>query len=229
MSPFFRFPRTPHLAWLGAAAPRDDKVLSPADVQELLRDEVVVEEKLDGANVGVSLDSHGRLQAQNRGNHLVRLHAPPQFKPLFRWLDERRADLVPGLSPELILFGEWCYAIHSVRYDALPDWFLGFDVYDRGPARFWSVARRNTLLERLGVKVVPTLATGRFDLPALRGLLGPSRFGDGNAEGLYVRRDDGPFLAMRAKLVRPEFVQDITGHWSDRALEPNRLASSSGR
>ncbi|MGV3590570.1 MAG: DNA ligase, partial [Gammaproteobacteria bacterium] len=29
MDEFFRFPHTPHIAWLGAGMPRDDKVLAP--------------------------------------------------------------------------------------------------------------------------------------------------------------------------------------------------------
>jgi len=41
--PFFRFPHTPHLAWLGRGTPRDDKVLSPADAAGLLAGDVVIE------------------------------------------------------------------------------------------------------------------------------------------------------------------------------------------
>jgi hypothetical protein len=44
MTDFFRFPHTPHLAWLGPGVPRDDKVLAPAEAQALLAGEVVVEE-----------------------------------------------------------------------------------------------------------------------------------------------------------------------------------------
>lgn len=42
MTEFFRFPRTPHLAWLGEGQPRDDKVLAPAEANELLGGQVVV-------------------------------------------------------------------------------------------------------------------------------------------------------------------------------------------
>jgi len=33
---FFRFPHTPHVAWLGQGQPRGDKVLSTAEAQSLL-------------------------------------------------------------------------------------------------------------------------------------------------------------------------------------------------
>ena len=68
VSQFFRFPRTPHLAWLGDALPRDDKLLSASEARALLAEDVAVEEKLDGANLGISVGADGKLRAQNRGN-----------------------------------------------------------------------------------------------------------------------------------------------------------------
>src|SRR6185312_9818856 len=113
MPEFFRFPHTPHLAWLGEGTPRDDKVLSPAEARELLADDVVVEEKLDGANLGISVDPAGGLRLQNRGQHLV----PPfggQFSRATGWLAQHAHALSSTLGPDLILFGEWCAARHSV-------------------------------------------------------------------------------------------------------------------
>jgi ATP-dependent RNA circularization protein (DNA/RNA ligase family) len=221
---FFRFPHTPHLAWLASGAPRDDKVLSPQEAGDLLSGEVLVEEKVDGANIGLSVDGEGNLQAQNRGSYLTREASHPQFKPLFRWLDARRDALIDSLFPDLILFGEWCYAVHSVRYTKLPDWFLAFDVYDQSRAEFWSAVRRDELVNRLGLELAPRLAKGHFDLGGIQHLLSQSHLGDDPAEGLYVRRDEGGRLVARAKLVRPEFVQSIEEHWSRFAPRPNLLA-----
>jgi hypothetical protein len=142
-------------------------------------------------------------------------------------LEARRERLVEALGQHLILFGEWCFAVHSVRYDALPDWFLAFDVYDREAGRFWSSARRDALVDQLGLARVPVVARGRFSLAEVQKLLGPSCFTPGLMEGLYLRRDQGGFLAARAKLVRPEFVQAIEEHWSSRPLERNGLVSLS--
>lgn len=85
MSVFFRFPHTPHIAWLGEGTPRDDKVLAPAEAGALLAGEVVVEEKLDGANLGLSLAPDGSLRAQNRGQYLAEPQAG-QFSRLTAWL-----------------------------------------------------------------------------------------------------------------------------------------------
>jgi hypothetical protein len=127
-----------------------------------------------------------------------------------------------------MLFGEWCFAVHSVRYDALPDWFLAFDVYDREAGRFWSAERRDVLVHELGLARVPELARGRFTLAEVQKLLGPSRLAPGLMEGLYLRRDRDGFLDARAKLVRSEFVQAIEEHWSSRPLERNALAPAAG-
>lgn len=219
---FFKFPHTPHLAWLSSHSPRQDKVLSPADAREFLSAEVLVEEKVDGANLGISVSPSGELRAQNRGSYLgPRAH--PQFQPLWPWLEARREQLVQALGSRLILFGEWCFAVHSVHYDALPDWFLAFDVYDRHASRFWSSQRRDALVEALGLAHVPVIARGRFSLESIQKLLGPSRLAPVPMEGLYVRRDQGDFLDARAKLVRAEFVQAIEEHWSSRPMQRNGL------
>ncbi len=225
MTTFFRFPHTPHLAWLGKGQPRDDKVLSPAEAVALLARQVTVEEKVDGANVGISVDEHGELRAQNRGSFLAREASHPQFKPLFRWLDERRAALEAALFPGLLLFGEWCHVVHSVAYDRLPDWFLAFDIYDRTLGRFWSVPRRDQLVRQLGLALIPRVAHGRFDLAGLERLFGKSQLANTDAEGLYIRSDEGDHLVARAKLVRAEFTQAIDEHWSKRAMRTNTLAA----
>jgi ATP-dependent RNA circularization protein (DNA/RNA ligase family) len=223
---FFKFPHTPHLTWLSSAPVRHDKVLSPPEARELLGGEVLVEEKVDGANLGISVGPAGELRAQNRGSYLG-TRASPQFQPLWPWLEARRQQLVGALGRHLMLFGEWCFAVHSVRYDALPDWFLAFDVYDRQAGRFWSSARRDALVESLGLQCVPVVARGHFTVDEVVKLLGPSRLTQAPMEGVYLRRDAGDFLLSRAKLVRPEFVQAIEEHWSSRPLERNTLAAPS--
>lgn len=221
MTGFHRFPHTPHLAWLGPGQPRDDKVLTPADATEFLTAEVIAEEKVDGANVGFSLSDDGTLLVQNRGTYLTADHCHAQFQPLFRWLRGKEDAIAEALFPDLMLFGEWCYAVHSVRYGKLPDLFLAFDIFDRSRSQFRSVDRRNRLVADLGLRVVPEVARGHFSLHALKALLGPSQLTHGPAEGIYVRRESGDFLTARAKLVRPEFVQAIEEHWSRRGLQAN--------
>lgn len=224
MTGFFRFPHTPHLTCLGECSPRDDKVMSPNDVTSLLAADVLVEEKLDGANVGVSLDPDGGLRAQNRGQYLAEPHAG-QFVRLPAWLAQHDEGLLAVLTPNLILFGEWCAARHSLDYAALPDWFLLFDVYDRSAQRFWSSTRRNALANSAGLVTVQTVVHGKTTLTALKQLVitKQSYYRQGPLEGVVIRRESADWCEARAKLVRPDFTQSIDTHWRKRAIEWNRI------
>lgn len=229
MTDFFRFPHTPHIAWLGQGSPRDDKVLSPHEVTELLAAEVVVEEKLDGANIGFSLAPDGSLRAQNRGQYLAEPHAG-QFARLPAWLAQHGDGLRSVLTPKLIVFGEWCAARHSLDYAALPDWFLLFDVYDRTAGQFWSTTRRNELASRAGLLTVPQVQQGKVTVSDLKKLVSDttSRYRAGPLEGVVIRRESVDWCEARAKLVRPDFTQTIDTHWRTRALEWNRVDYVSG-
>ena len=230
MSSFFRFPHTPHIAWLAAGAPRDDKVLSPEEAQALLADEVVLEEKLDGANLGFSVSPEGQLRAQNRGQYLEGLGGalPGQFVRLSPWLAQHEDRLFDALGTDLIAFGEWCAARHSLDYPTLPDWWLLFDVYDRQQGRFWSTARRDAWARDNGLVVVPRLHLGHVTEADLRQAVAgrTSRFRPGPLEGVVVRHEDADWLQARGKLVRPDFTQAIESHWRNRAIEWNQLDRS---
>lgn len=223
---FFRFPHTPHLTWLGTGTPRDDKVLSPAEAQALLAGDVVIEEKLDGANLGFSLGPEGDLRAQNRGQYLIEPHTG-QFARLPAWLAQHGEALRAALTPDLILFGEWCAARHSLDYATLPDWWLLFDVYDRTTSQFWSTPRRNALSAAAGLAAVPTLAAGPTSVRALTQQVTtrPSRYRQGPLEGLVIRQESALWCQARAKLVRADFTQAIETHWRRRSITWNRLGS----
>ncbi|OOY15866.1 RNA ligase family protein [Thioclava sp. DLFJ4-1] len=225
MNEFFRFPHTPHLVWLGSGNPRGDKVLSQNQVGELLSGEVIVEEKIDGANLGISRGEDGEIWLQNRGSYL----SPPyrgQFTRIASWLGEREEGLSSVLSSEKILFGEWCAAKHSLLYDRLPDWFLLFDVYCRSKKQFLSTAQRNAIARSGGLSTVPEIARGRFTLGQLTDLLlnEESQVRAGSMEGIIIRSEGDALSSARAKLVRPDFTQAIHEHWSSRPLSWNRLA-----
>jgi hypothetical protein len=231
MTEFFRFPPTPHLAWLGRGDLRGDKVLSAAEAAALLSADVVLEEKLDGANLGFSLSADGELRAQNRGQYLTE-PLGGQFARLPQWLAMHSSGIGDALLAHadhgLMLFGEWCAARHSLDYTRLPDWFVLFDVLETKSNRFWSSARRDVLAAQVGLATTPRLSSGRFKLAEITAKLDswPSCFRDGPLEGIVVRRESAQWCESRAKLVRADFAQAIGEHWRNRRLEWNRLAAA---
>jgi ATP-dependent RNA circularization protein (DNA/RNA ligase family) len=220
---FHKFPHTPHLLWLGEGSPRDDKILNRAEAVEFLSAQVIVEEKVDGANLGFSLGSDGRVRAQSRGRFLTPGRSHAQWEPLWAWLAERRVELEEGLRAGLLLYGEWCFARHTIPYDALPDWFLGFDILEIESGRFWSADRRNAWFQGRGLASVPEIKRGRLELKRLLSLIGDSALGNVPMEGVYFRREHNGLLQARAKMVNAAFRQQREERWSRRSVVPNQL------
>lgn len=222
---FFKFPRTPHLFSLSSKPLRGDRILSSSEAISFLEGDVVIEEKVDGANIGISVSPERTILVQNRGAHIGR-PVPAQFQPLNSWLGSRSDQLLQALGQKFILFGEWCYAVHSIHYDNLPDWFIGFDIYDRVNRKFFSADRRDKLLRKLHISAAPRVAAGYFSIGEVTKLVEktPSAFGPASVEGLYFRRESDGWLEQRAKCVRPEFMGAISDHWSSRPLSRNHIS-----
>ena len=199
--------------------------MSHAEAEEFLGGSVVVEEKVDGANLGLSVGPEGRIRAQSRGNYLAPGRSHAQWNLLWPWLAKREQTLAASLGDKQMLFGEWCYARHSIAYDALPDWFLAFDVFEPATGTFWSSDRRNALAAELGIVTVPEVLRGRLTLRKLPDLIGESALGAARMEGIYLRREVEGRLLARAKVVGKEFTQQIVQHWTRRSLVANHLVA----
>jgi hypothetical protein len=236
MTPIRKYPRTHHLA--GSNVQPGDDDLDAVPLSALEGRHVVVEEKMDGANCGVSFGPGGELRLQSRGHYLTGGPREKQFALLKQWAGALADRLLDRLADRYVVYGEWLYAKHSVYYDALPHYFLEFDVLDTGTGAFLDTPRRAALLAGLPVAPVRVLYAGPFPGgDALRALVGPShfvtaeapeRFRDevarlgwdvdravrqtdlsGRMEGLYVKAEEGGAVTGRYKFVRPEFLQTV--------------------
>lgn len=231
---FVKYPRTPHL--FGSRGTDDDKHLGAKASAAFISDpSLIIEEKLDGTNVGIQFLEDGRLFLQCRGHEITEgMH--PQYDLFKQWAAVKRSLLETMLEDRYILFGEWLYAKHSVHYLALPHYFFEFDLYDKEDAVFLSLERRLALLDGTGVETVPVIHRGPLNETALDALIGESAFGavfehapsgiaDSRMEGLYLRTEAEGIVTGRAKKVRPEFVEKIkqSRHWQHRAVVPNEL------
>ena len=229
---FFKFPRTRHvLNTGGSAVTRDDLVMEDALAGRFFdgTSTVVAEEKVDGANLGLSLTASYEIRVQNR-SHYVTSQSHAQFRSLDSWLAEHSWAVCALLVPEdEVLFGEWCAAQHSRAYSRLPGVFLAFDIYNKRTRTFASAAERDRRLAGLGIPIVRTLArrpfTSKADLLSLLEMR--SAYGDGFVEGAYLRIDSGEEMAdagvnvLRGKIVRPDFIQGMEEHWASGEIVKN--------
>ena len=231
---FHKFPRTRHLLNLGAAT-RDDLVLSEKDAAQFLDTEdqtnlkIVVEEKVDGANIGISVDSITlEMRVQNRG-HYVNASTHKQFSQLDKWLAQHHSALWQLLGETgYVLYGEWLYAKHSIHYTALPDVFLAFDLYVPEKKQFFSRRRLVSALKGTGLQIVREICLPHVKLctKTLRDLASTSQsaYYDGPVEGIYVRKEDPDWLHERAKIVRAEFTNSIGDHWTRADIVRNQIS-----
>ena len=119
---FVKYPRTPHL--FGSKGTADDKHLSEPDSLEFIADDsLIVEEKLDGTNVGIHFSDAGEIVLQCRG-HLITEGMHPQYDLFKQWAIVKRNVLEERLGRRYILFGEWVYARHSIVYRKLVSLFF---------------------------------------------------------------------------------------------------------
>ncbi len=236
IEPIFKYPRTRHLE--GSRLQPGDHDLAQAPLDDLRGRYVVIEEKLDGANAGLSVGEDGRLRLQSRGHFLVGGHRERHWDLLKQWAAVWAAQLERLLDGGLVLYGEWLYAKHTIAYDALPHYLLEFDV--RSPdGTFWSTARRRALYaDARFVRSVPVLWAGVVRDPAeLPALVRPSlyktpRWRDAlaaaavaagvdparvaaetdpsdDAEGLYVKVEEDGVVTERYKWVRASFLTAV--------------------
>ncbi len=231
-----KYPRTPHL--VGSRLQPGDEDLSQIPFSLLAGRNLVVEEKIDGANSAISFGSDGELLLQSRGHYLTGGYRERHYNLMKQWANVHRDALYAVLGRRYILYGEWMYAKHTVFYDKLPHYFLEFDVLDRETGIFLDTHSRRALLADLPVASVPVLAEGVFrDQDSLKALLGDSRFVGPEhmavlrqsslelgldperqlretdhqrlMEGLYIKIEERGQVVDRLKFVRPTFYQTV--------------------
>jgi hypothetical protein len=236
MSPLHKYPRTCHLE--GSRLQPGDEDLLAVSFADLAGRYLVIEEKLDGANAGLSFDEDGTLRLQSRGHYLTGGNREKHFNLFKQWAGAHAPALRERLGSRYVLFGEWLYARHTIYYDQLPHYFLEFDLYDRETNTFLSTERRRELLAGLSVVSVPVLWQGKArKLEELVALVGPSLFKSASwrdrltglcqemgldservwsetdssdaMEGLYIKHEERGQVVGRYKWVRASFLTAV--------------------
>lgn len=246
--PLLKFPRTPHLE--GSRLQKGDDASDQVALRSLAGRHSVLEEKVDGANSAVSFSDAAALLLQSRGHYLVGGGSERQFNAFKPWAAAHEDALLRVLEDRYVMYGEWCYAKHSIFYDCLPHYFNEFDIYDRQTGKFLSTGRRRALLTGLPIVQVPVLYEGPMptDPKLLRKLVYRSlgktcqwksaferniaREGQNlemgwkqtdkseRSEGLYLKIEENDEVVARFKYVRPDFVQTILDSGSHHSQRP---------
>ena len=249
-----KYPRTVHLFDSGGTATTMDDFVVPdltavASIWCNGTTSIKIEEKVDGANLGISYCPWtSRVLVQNRSHYLSSQggeHA--QFHRLPEWLAEHREALVSILGDgNQIMYGEWLVARHSIPYQRLPGWFVAFDIYDKSKQRFLSRRKFHSALKGTRIPVVPTIETRCFgpytrstvnrfrdELVSLLDTPSTFRTDGGTVEGIVLRMDNDDddtdtddstkahyYLKDKFKIVRPDFHRGCSdGHWASRPIE----------
>lgn len=205
-----RFPRTSHLPW-SPGMNDDDRMMHSLD--RLIGEEVVITSKWDGRNTTIYPD--GRLHARSPDGR------PHHSQAMVKTEASRFAfDIPAGWR----VCGEDLYAKHSIAYDNLPSFFLGFHVWnDRNVCLSWDETLEWFSL--LGINPVDVLWRGTFDEQAIRSMPLPDT---SNWEG-YVVRPTRAFAYAEYPTVVGKWVRanhnrlGVVHNWRTAPVTPNKL------
>jgi len=219
-----KYNRTFHFPW-SEGATNDDKIVT--SVEKLIGVPIVITEKMDGSNV--SLEADGCY---------ARTHANAPKHESFDMLKAVHASVKYDIPKEYQLFGEWCYAQHSIAYSELPGYFLLFNVRELNtktsntlPNMWLSWDGVEAWSELVGLPTVPVLFKGivssEKELKELiESLMIQSSVCGGIREGVVARMADEffdkDFSSYVMKCVRANHVQ-TSDHWKDQEIIRNKL------
>jgi ATP-dependent RNA circularization protein (DNA/RNA ligase family) len=224
-----KYPKTPHLPGSGAVV-KGDIVLEKEEAWNFLSARtVLVEEKLDGANVRIRYDGENDLLVGNREHLLLKGYvkkstpAKLQFRPLWNFIYDRRErfkDLTKALgTAEFTIYAEWMYAEHTVKYNNLPEYLIPFAIkLDESP-HLLDPAISRKLISEAGFATPPLLASYSECPPevvsdGIKSLMeaSSSAYSSANREGLYIKAGNGETTTHIVKYVHGDFspVADFT-------------------
>lgn len=188
MDRIYKYPRTYHIE--GSRLQAGDEDFKSVKFSFIKDKYIVLEEKVDGANSGISFDEDGNLLLQSRGHFLNGGYGEKQFSLFKMWANSNKQKFKEILGKRYIMYGEWLYAKHTVFYDELTHYFMEFDIYDKVENKFLSTKKRKEMLENYDfITSVFVLYEGKLSsLKELTGFLGQSNFKSENCEEILKKQ-----------------------------------------
>jgi hypothetical protein len=193
-----KYPRTHHVPW-SENMNEDDRVMEDTGIFKNKR--VIVTEKMDGENTTLYSDYIHARSVNSR---------PHESQT---WVKQFRSQIGHDIPKGWRICGENLYAKHSIHYEDLPSYFMGFSIWNEAnycldwPETVW-------WFEALGITPVPVIFDGIYDEQKIRALWSQDKWA--KSEGYVVRlascfsyRD---FRYSVGKFVRKNHIQTVQ-HW----------------
>jgi hypothetical protein len=172
-----------------------------------------VQEKLDGANLGVSWTSGPVIR--NRNNILkkgyIKKETPSkiQFRSSWNWIHAHNKDiqkLSKSLMTPVTIYGEWMFASHSIFYDKLPDFFMAYDIYLSEYDEWLSPDKFESEISQTNIRFIkPTKMTFNDISDVVRVSELPSEYRNGIREGIVIKLSDDGKITQSFKIVNKFF------------------------
>lgn len=175
-------------------------------------DNIVVQEKIDGANFSIrydeesdSIKAFSRKKLLDLGNNL---------RGAWEWSQKLDKDLVHSvLGSTLVLFGEWLVS-HTIVYpDAKYQNAYFYDVWDTETETYLTQDRVDDIVRQLELIYVPVFFKGEFQSwEHLKQFVGRTDLGGENGEGIVVKNmtrlnDPNTRLPFYTKIVADHFAE----------------------
>ena len=205
-----KYPRTHHLPSSPGMHPDDRRIENTLALEDR---GVVVTLKMDGENTTLYND-HIHARSVTSGDHVSR-----------HWVKNLWSRIAHDIPVGWRICGENLWATHSIKYENLESYFLGFSVWnDRNICLSWDETVE--WLGLLGIPHVPVIYRGLFDEASIQRAFDDHYSVDAD-EGYVVRLagefNYGAFRHSVAKWVRPQHVQ-TTKHWfHGQRVERNKV------
>lgn len=223
------YPRIPHLSKNISNISLDDEVYDDTLIFPLT---YWVGEKVDGANTRIGFNEEGPILG-NR-NHILKkgyiekdTPAKLQFRPAWNWVHEHEDDikeLSNRFGSELILYGEWMLAYHSLEYDRLSDFFLCYDLWSPDFNKFLSPSWVKELSKGLDIEFINFNKITFDNLNEIRiESERKSDYRNGLSEGIVLKTDsvDGKWVDKTFKVVNRFYIR--RDDFNERGLIKNKL------
>lgn len=204
----YKYPKTKHLPF-SKGLTRGDKIIESLD--NFRNKEIIVSLKLDGENSTLMNDCIYDRSLDSADHESI------------HWLKGLWGGIKHDIPDNWRVCGEDLYAVHSIKYDSLPTYFMVFNIWDENnDCLSWDDTL--TWCELLGLQHVPIIFRGIFDESMLI-KLGESIDTVKN-EGFVIRLASSfsykDFQTSTAKWVREKHVK-TSSHWKYEKIIKNGL------